>query len=130
MVEMTCVVCPMSCRLTVDRTGENDISVSGNRCPRGAVYAREELLAPKRVVTATCRAIKNTRPPERPTAGTAGPARRIPCRSAAPFPKELVDQLLREIYALEVPLPVRCGQVLIENALGTGIDVIAARTLE
>lgn len=120
-MEMTCVVCPLGCRLAVERLGGDDISVSGNRCPRGAIYAREELLEPKRSVTATCR--------------TAPPAlergiRRIPCRSSAPFPREKVDGLLSEIYRLEVSLPVRLGQVLISDALGTGIDVVASRSLE
>jgi CxxC motif-containing protein len=118
--ELTCITCPMGCRLSVDRSGGGEISVSGNRCPRGAAYAREELLAPKRTVTATCRAAGG---------GTASGARRIPCRTSAPFPKDRVDQLLGEIYALEAALPVERGGVLIRDALGLGIDVIATRTL-
>jgi CxxC motif-containing protein len=121
-MEMTCVTCPMGCRLEVERLGAEEISVSGNRCPRGAVYAREELLAPKRTVTATCRA--------GPGGDPRRAARRIPCRSAAPFPRERVDGLLRAIYGIEVPLPVRRGQVLIRDALGTGVDVVATRTIE
>jgi CxxC motif-containing protein len=117
-MEMTCIVCPIGCLLAVERAGD-DISVSGNRCPRGAAYAREELLAPKRVVTATCRA----------SGSEGGEVRRIPCRSSAPFPKEMAGELLSAIYGIEVPLPVRLGQVLISDALGTGIDVIATRTI-
>ncbi len=127
---MTCVVCPMSCRLVVDRTGEDEISVSGNRCPRGAVYAREELLSPKRVVTATCRARGDAHSSREPSTVVSEPVRRIPCRTSSPFPKELVNKLLSEIYDLEVALPVKRGQVLIENAFDTGIDVIATRTIE
>jgi CxxC motif-containing protein len=117
--ELTCITCPMGCRLTVIRSGGGEISVSGNRCPRGAAYAREELLAPKRTVTATCRA----------AGASASGARRIPCRTSAPFPKDRVEQLLGEIYALEASLPVERGGVLIRDALGLGIDVIATRTL-
>jgi CxxC motif-containing protein len=119
---MTCVTCPMGCRLTVERLGAEEISVSGNRCPRGADYAREELLAPKRTVTATCRA--------GPGGDPRRAVRRIPCRSSAPFPRERVDELLSAIYGIEAPLPVRLGQVLIRDALGTGIDVVATRTIE
>ncbi len=119
---MTCVTCPMGCRLAVERLGEEEISVSGNRCPRGAAYAREELLAPKRTVTATCRA--------GPGGDPRRPVRRIPCRSAAPFPRERVDELLSAIYRIEASPPVRRGQVLIRDALGTGIDVVATRTIE
>jgi CxxC motif-containing protein len=111
----------MGCRIWVDPSPEGGLTVSGNRCPRGAAYAREEFLAPKRTVTATLRA----KAPERAVGGV----RRIPCRTASPFPKERVAELLAAIYALEAPLPVARGQVLIRDALGLGIDVVATRTL-
>jgi Uncharacterized protein with conserved CXXC pairs len=116
--ELTCITCPMGCRLTAETAPDGELRVSGNRCPRGAAYAREELLAPKRTVTATARA----------KPGASG-VRRIPCRTDAPFPKERVDELLKAIYALELELPVSRGDTLIKDALGSGIDVIATRSL-
>ncbi len=130
--ELTCITCPMGCRLVVESAPENStpaagdgLSIGGNRCPRGAAYAREELLAPKRTVTATCRAATGSG-----SRAQGGSARRIPCRTASPFPKERVEELLEAIYALEKPLPVRRGQVMIRDALGLGIDVVATRTLD
>ena len=132
MSEMICITCPMGCHLSIERPSENEIVVSGNRCPRGEKYAREELLSPKRVVTATCRVIDES------AAGTANaPAaapspyrpRRIPLRTSAGFPKERVPELLALIYGLELRLPVQRGQVAIADALGTGIDVLVARTM-
>jgi CxxC motif-containing protein len=121
--ELTCITCPMGCRLKADTSPEGgDLTVSGNRCPRGAAYAREELLAPKRTVTATIRA-------RAPAGGGSEGARRIPCRTSSPFPKERVAELLASIYALDAPLPVARGQVLIRDALGLGVDVVATRTL-
>lgn len=114
---LTCITCPIGCELSVERAG-GELVVGGNKCARGAAYAREELLAPKRVVTATAR-----------LRGGPGGLRRLPVRSAAPFPKERVAELLAAIYALEVEVPVAAGQVLIADALGTGIDLLAARTL-
>jgi len=128
--ELTCITCPLGCRLTAERGMDGDLTVSGNRCARGAVYAREELLAPKRVVTATCRA-----GPPVPGSGGRGPGaagdlpRRIPCRSAGAFPRERVPELLAAIYALEVAYPVERGQVLLRDALGSGLDVIATRSI-
>jgi CxxC motif-containing protein len=119
--ELTCITCPMGCRLVAESDSSGELAVSGNRCPRGAAYAREELLAPKRTVTATCRA-----------AGAAvdgSGTRRVPCRTVAPFPKERVPELLEAIYGLEVSLPVARGQVLLQDALGLGIDLVATRTL-
>jgi CxxC motif-containing protein len=117
---LTCITCPMGCSLIIERLEGGELAVSGNRCPRGAAYAREELLAPKRTVTATAKA--------RPSGGSEA-VRRIPCKSSAPFPKERVAELLSAIYAIEAPLPVAKGEVLIEDALGLGIDVVATRTL-
>ncbi len=131
MSEMICITCPMGCHLSIERPSENEIVVSGNRCPRGEKYAREELLSPKRVVTATCRAIASV---EAVASGlAAGPGsdrpRRVPLRTNAAFPKERVPELLKVIYGLELRLPVQRGQVAIADALGTGIDVLVARTM-
>jgi len=118
--ELTCIVCPLGCRLSVTEDSSGSFSVAGNRCPRGAVYAEEEIRSPKRVVTATCRLASRG----------DGPTRRVPVRGSAPCPKEYVDQLLADIYALRVKQPVARGSVLLSNWQGRGIDVIATRTVE
>ena len=46
--EMICIVCPVGCHISVNT---ENYEVKGNACPRGAVYGKEELTAPKRVVT-------------------------------------------------------------------------------
>ncbi len=136
--ELTCITCPIGCRLVVERapggfadeTAGPELEVSGNRCPRGAAYAREELLAPKRTVTATCSvALRGAAAAGGARRQLVEAARRIPCRTTAPFPRDRVDELLAAIYAVEEPLPVERGKVLIRNALGLGIDVIATRTI-
>jgi CxxC motif-containing protein len=126
--ELVCITCPLGCHLAAE-IGEGDsIAVSGNRCGRGAAYAREELLSPKRVVTATCRISRAALEGLDPGRREAMP-RRAPCRTTAAFPRERVTELLELIYGREVGLPVRRGEVLVADALGTGIDVIAARTI-
>jgi CxxC motif-containing protein len=117
--ELTCITCPLGCRLVAEGGASGGLEVSGNRCPRGAVYAREELLAPRRTVTATIRS--------RGAAQSA--ARRIPCRTTEAFPRERVPELLAAIYALELSLPVRRGQMALKDALGLGIDVVVTRTM-
>ena len=129
--ELTCITCPIGCRLTVTGStsgAEEELSVSGNRCPRGAAYAREELLSPKRTVTATMRSLHVAGAPVG-AAIDGGEIRRIPCRTDAPFPKERVAELLAAIYAAEASLPVKMGQVLLADVLGLGINVVATRTL-
>lgn len=134
MKELVCITCPMGCHLSVTIPANEtaavspaDIVVTGNRCPRGVVYAREELLAPRRTVTATCRILFPA--DESGAEAGQGGKRRLPVRTKAAFPREKVDELLSLLYAMEVPLPVERGQVLLADALGTGIDVIATRSI-
>lgn len=123
MRELTCIVCPLGCALSVEEAASGALAVSGNRCPRGAAYAEEEIRSPKRTVSATCRL-------ELPSGAAPRPARRLPVKGSAPCPKELVGELLDDIYALRVRPPVARGQVLFADWRGTGIDVVATRTIE
>ncbi len=126
--ELTCITCPLGCSLSIEREADGSLTVSGNRCPRGIRYANEELLSPKRMVTATVRVLSGS---------GAGHDRlaselmheRLPVRTSAACPKELVPELLQELYKLTVNLPVRRGDALLSNWRGLGIDVLASRTL-
>jgi CxxC motif-containing protein len=90
------------------------VTVSGNRCPRGELYGREEVLAPKRVVTAVV-----------PTSSGDFPC--APVRTDAAVPRGQVKELLLSLYRQRVDLPVRRGQVLIEDYHGA--RVVFTRTL-
>ena len=48
---LTCIGCPMGCQLTVTMEGNEILSVEGNTCPRGDIYARKEVTNPTRIVT-------------------------------------------------------------------------------
>jgi CxxC motif-containing protein len=116
MQNLTCIICPIGCSLDIEEKSEN-LSVTGNKCPRGAVYALEEISAPKRVVTATA-----------PVA-TACSIRRVPVKTVSPCPRELIPALLCDIYKTAVKLPVTVGDVIIADWQNKGIDVIATRTI-
>ena len=105
------------------------IEVSGHQCDKGVGFAEEEILRPKRNLATSI--------PARAEAGAAGtlPARGtasllISVRLSARVPRETIFPILAEIAKLRPALPVRRGQVLIANVLGTGVDVIATRTVE
>jgi CxxC motif-containing protein len=134
----------MGCLLSVEEgepgaDGFPVLTVTGNRCPRGAVYAQEEIRSPKRVVTATCAIVEGpalsaassgnggTLPAGRP-AGFTGP-RRVPVKTSGPCPREKIGALLKEIYQTRVTLPVRVGDKILPNWDGLGIDVVAVRGL-
>jgi len=110
--KLICISCPIGCRLTAVREeGSGEWSVSGNRCPRGRVYAQNELTDPRRVVTAT-------------VAGNSTLMPRIPVRTSEALPKRYIDALLNRLYRLKVEIPVKNGEVLIRNVENSGIDVI------
>jgi CxxC motif-containing protein len=124
MRSLTCIVCPIGCALSVEEGPEAALSISGNRCPRGAVYAQEEIRAPKRVVTATC-GIAGA------IAGVAldsGP-RRVPVKTQQACPRERINDLLADIYKTRVRLPVKAGDAVITDWQGSGINVVAVRDL-
>lgn len=114
--DMICISCPVGCRLKVSGSLEA-LRVEGNRCARGEIYAREEVAAPKRVVTATVA-----------LSGAAGISR-LPVKTTAPLPKEHIAALLNHLYTLQLASPVKLGDTVLRDVAGTGIDVVAARSL-
>jgi CxxC motif-containing protein len=135
MKNLTCIVCPIGCSLTIEEksgAAGSTFMVTGNRCPRGAAYAQEEIRAPKRVVTATCA----VRPPCALSNAAAAlnrsltAPRRLPVKTVTPCPKEKINFLLADIYKTKVTLPVKAGDKIIADWQGSGIDVVAVRSLE
>lgn len=123
MKNLTCIVCPIGCFLEIDENSSlENLSVTGNKCRRGADYAQEEIRSPKRVVTATVSITED------PTVTEEVSVRRVPVKTSAPCPRGKILALLDDIYKLKVSLPVKCGDVIIENWNSEGIDVIAARS--
>jgi CxxC motif-containing protein len=115
MTEFVCISCPIGCRLTVTREGD-EIVVAGNRCPKGEVYGREETRSPKRVVTAVVRTDSKTFP-------------FIPVRTDKPLPRPLIPDLIGELAKRSVHLPAARGALLIGNYRESGVSVVLTRTL-
>jgi CxxC motif-containing protein len=114
--QMICISCPLGCNLKVNLEADGVIKVTGNQCSRGESYGIEEALSPKRVVTATAKT-------------NAPSAKRLPVKTNAPLPRELIEELLNEIYSMEVKLPVRKGDIVLKNIRGTGVNLIATRSM-
>ncbi|MBC7261873.1 MAG: DUF1667 domain-containing protein [Anaerolineae bacterium] len=115
-VSLICITCPMGCRLDVTLEGGKVVSVEGQACKRGLAYAQHEITDPRRVVTTTVR-VKNGLHPL------------LPVYTERPFPKSQIFPLLQELRQITVTAPVRMGQVILANALGTGINVLASRDM-
>lgn len=122
--QMTCIMCPMGCDLTVktgndtetDR-GSAEILVTGNTCPKGKEYAVQELTDPQRNI-ATSVLIKGG---ELPLASV---------RLDHAIPKDRIFDVMTEIRKRSLEAPVRAGQVVIQNVLGLDANVIATKHVE
>jgi len=115
---LICITCPMGCRLDVlfDPEAGRVLEITGNGCRQALAYAEKELTHPTRMVTTTVR-----------VRGGVWPL--VPVHTAEPIPKEAIFQLLQELRRVEVQAPLRCGQVILANGAGTGVDVLASRDL-
>lgn len=117
-LELTCVCCPMGCSLVVERTSADEATyVSGAGCARGKKYAPAEATRPERVVTTTvC---------------VPGAAEPLSVRTAAPVPRELMAEVVAAAKgaAASMRAPVAIGDVVLANACGTGVDVIATKSV-
>lgn len=114
--ELTCIVCPTSCTLTVQMEN-GEMVVQGAGCNRGLRYGEKECSSPVRMLTTTIE-IKDAI------------IKRLPVVSEGEILKVKLNECLEYLYQLEVSAPVRCGEVLVEDLCGTGVNLISARTLE
>ncbi len=114
---LTCVLCPVGCELEVRVDGAGEPEVLGSQCDKGIPFAVEEALHPKRNLATSV-----------PVSGTE--AKMVSVRLSGRVPREMIFPILAEIAQLRPEAPVRRGQVLFADVLGTGVDVIATRTVQ
>lgn len=122
-LQFNCTTCPSECHLTVEVERDADgavvevRSVTGNNCPRGDTFAHQELTCPMRVLTAT-------------VAVSGGDGALLPVRTTEAIPLALHTQAMDLIRGLVVEAPVRMGDVVLEDLLNTGIDLIASMDID
>lgn len=114
--ELICIQCPMGCPLTVTVSDDGAVSVTGNTCPRGAAYGEKEVTHPMRTVTSTVKL-------------DGGTIARVSVKTASDIPKEKIFGVMEEIRAARVAAPVSLGDVIVKDAAGTGVDVIATKSV-
>ena len=115
-IELTCIGCPMGCPLTVTMEDGAVTSVTGNTCPRGDAYARKEVTNPTRIVTSTVRV-------------TGGKLAMASVKTASDIPKGRIFDCVKALKDVEIPAPVTIGQVVLKDAAGTGVDIIATKNV-
>ncbi len=108
---VTCVICPVGCTITVEYDGDQVIEVTGNKCKRGLTYASAEVINPQRVLTSTVY--------------SADRSHKIAVKSESPVPKSKLFEIMAEIKKAQAPEKVTMGDVIISNVAGTGVNIIA-----
>ena len=111
-----CTGCPLGCRLEVDAIDRDIVEVRGFACRQGERYAKQEHRDPRRPLATT-------------VAITGALTPRLPVRTREPIPKHLVAEAARSLRDVAVTAPARRGDLVVADLLGTGVDVIATRTL-
>ncbi len=111
-IEMTCTVCPTGCEMTVLLEDSIPVKVTGNTCKRGEPYAIAEITQPMRTLTTTMRLCNANKP-------------LLSVRSSKPVPKQRLKEIVQELNALAISAPVKTGDILVQDILHLGVDIVA-----
>ena len=114
--QITCINCPVGCRMTVTVEDGKVVKVVGNTCKRGLAYAEQECVAPQRMVTAVV-AVADRKTP-------------VSVKTRTPIPKVKIFECMKALAAAEIKAPVHMGDVVCANVCGTGVDVIATKNVD
>ena len=116
-IPLTCIICPMGCSMEVEVETDADgnkkvLSVKDNGCKRGEQYAAKELQNPTRTLTSTIKVNGGVLPV-------------VPVKTAGEVPKNMLLQCMEVVRRAGCKAPVKRGDILLYDLLGTGINVIA-----
>jgi len=114
---ITCIVCPIGCKILVKADGDKFEVVDGFKCKRGVEYARSEALDPRRVLTSSILVIDGEWP-------------LVSVKSSKPVPKDKLFLVLDEIKKTKIKAPVKLGQIVIKNAAKTDADIVTTKNVE
>ena len=109
--ELTCIVCPIGCNMVAEIEDGKVVSVIGNTCPRGKVYAETECVAPMRTITTTVR---------------CADGRILPVKTQTTIPKEKIFEAMKIINKACPVLPISIGDVIIEDVFGSKVVAVSS----
>ena len=115
--EITCIVCPIGCKILVKFDGEKVDVLGGYKCKKGVEYALDETLDPRRIITSSV-LVKNGEWPL------------VSVKSSKFVPKDKIFDVLEEVKKTTIKAPVKLGDVVIQNVLDTNIDILATKTVK
>ena len=114
MNKLTCIGCPLGCELTI--TGD-DLQVEGAACKIGITYGKEEATNPTRNIATSVRV-------------DGGDIPMLSVKTSRPIPKGKIMECVKAVHAVRMNAPVKVGDVVLANAAGTGVDMVATRVIK
>ena len=115
--KIICVSCPIGCRMTIQSKDGKITSIIGNACPKGIKYVKGEFINPLRILPTTVKVIGGEFP-------------LVSVKTEKAIPKRLLLKAMVEIAEIEVEAPVKIGQVIKDDLIGTGVSLVATRNVK
>lgn len=111
--DLICIICPRGCSLCAD-IQENQVTVTGNACPKGREYAVNECINPVRTVTATVRVSNrhNTM---------------VSVKTSVPVAKDKMMDVMKVLRETQVEAPIHIGNVILKNICDS--DIVVTKTV-
>lgn len=109
--DFICIVCPKGCHIHV-----KDNEITGYTCKRGLEYVKQELKDSRRVLATSVKV-------------DGGVIDVCPVKSDGSIPKDKIFLAMKEVNKIELAAPVKFHQIVIENILGTGVNIIATKEI-
>lgn len=110
--ELTCVCCPVGCRISGTLSAEEEEKISNHTCPVGWSYTALEQRIRTRMVTALIPVTKGNVP--------------LRVRASKPVLRENIFKLLKELSRTTASVPVYEGQTIVRDICGLDVDIVAA----
>ncbi len=112
--KLTCIECPKGCLLSVKVKDGAVVMVSGNKCPRGKLYAAREVKNPLRTLTSGVLA-------------RGMPFKMVPVKTDRPIPKRMLLKAMAKIRKLRITKRVHIGDMIVQDFLRLGVNLVATR---
>lgn len=117
--DYVCIVCPNGCPLHVELTDGDKpqfVSVSGNLCPRGAKWARQEIETPMRTISTNVLV-------------EGGDLPVVSVRTADPIPLSRIMDVRAALRGITLKAPLKVGDIVTEEPAGIKTRVIVTRNI-
>ena len=112
-----CIVCPVSCPVDVEWTkADGVLGIEFNLCRLALEYVEGELFDPRRMLTTSV-----------PVDGGDWPL--VSVKTDVAIPKDRMLDAMDELTGVRAKAPIRVGDVIVPNILGSGSNIVATRNV-